>query len=66
MFAHQENGKLTKMRTKVFPGPQNLALFVAEAKGYFDKHEIDADVQITVGSDEQRTALADGTVEVIH
>ncbi len=57
---------MIKIRTKVFPGPQNLALFVAEAKGYFDKHEIDADVQITVGSDEQRTLLADGTVEVIH
>ena len=66
MFVHQGRGKLSKMRTKVFPGPQNLALFVAEAKGYFDKHGIDADVQITVGSDEQRTALADGTVEVIH
>ena len=63
MFVHQGSGRLTKIRTKVFPGPQNLALFVAEAKGYFDKHEIDADVQITVGSDEQRSALADGTVE---
>ncbi len=60
MFVRQGSGKLSKIRTKVFPGPQNLALFVAEAKGYFDKHEIDADVQITVGSDEQRTALADG------
>ncbi len=54
------------MRTKVFPGPQNLALFAAEAKGYFDKHGIDADVAITVGSDEQRSALADGTAEIIH
>ena len=35
---------MIKIRTKVFPGPQNLALFVAEAKGYFDKHEIDAEV----------------------
>lgn len=57
---------MTKIRTKVFPGPQNLALFVAETKGYFDKYGIDADVQITAGSDEQRTSLADGTVEVIH
>ena len=66
MFVRQGNGKLSNIRTKVFPGPQNLALFVAEAKGSFDKHGIDAVVQITVGSDEQRTALADGTVEVIH
>ena len=57
---------MNRIRTKVFPGPQNLALFVAEAKGYFDQHEIDVDLQITVGSDEQRTALADGTAEVIH
>lgn len=66
MFTRQGSDQTIKIRTKVFPGPQNLALFVAEAKGYFDKHGIDADVQITVGSDEQRTALADGTVEVIH
>ncbi len=66
MFVRQGSGKLSTIRTKVFPGPQNLALFVAETKGYFDKHGIDADVQITVGSDEQRTALADGAVEVIH
>ena len=62
----QRRVKTIKIRTKVFPGPQNLPLFVAEAKGYFDRHGIDADVQITVGSDEQRAALADGTVEVIH
>ena len=62
----QRRVKTIKIRTKVFPRPQNLALFVAEAKGYFDRHGIDADVQITVGSDEQRAALADGAVEVIH
>lgn len=55
-----------KIRTKVFPGPQNLALFVAEAKGFFDRHGVDADIQITVGSDEQRAALADGTIDVVH
>ena len=57
---------MSRIRTKVFPGPQNLPLFVAEAKGYFDKHEIEADIQITVGSDEQRAALADGSAELIH
>lgn len=55
-----------KVRTKVFPGPQNLALFVAEAKGFFAQRGVDADIQITVGSNEQRTTLANGTVEVIH
>ena len=55
---------MIKISTKVFPGPQNLALFVAEAKGYFDKHGIDADVQITVGADEQRAALNDRASEI--
>jgi len=55
-----------KVRTKIFPGPQNLALFVAEAKGFFDKHGVEADLQITVGSHEQRLTLANGVVEVIH
>jgi ABC-type nitrate/sulfonate/bicarbonate transport system substrate-binding protein len=56
----------TKISTKVFPGPQNLALFVAEATGRFAEHGVEADIQIAVGSDEQRTTLADGTVAVIH
>lgn len=55
-----------KVRTKVFPGPQNLSLFAAETKRFFDKYGVDADIQITVGSDEQRTMLANGTVDVIH
>jgi len=55
-----------RVRTKVFPGPQNLALFAAEAKGFFERRSVEADIQITVGSDEQRTALAEGTVELIH
>ena len=66
MLVHQGSGKLSRIRTKVFPGPQNLALFVAETNGYFDKYGVEADVQITVGSEEQRTALADGTAELIH
>jgi ABC-type nitrate/sulfonate/bicarbonate transport system substrate-binding protein len=56
----------SRIRTRVFPGPQNLALFVAEARGVFARHGVEADIRITVGSDEQRTALAEGTVEVIH
>jgi ABC-type nitrate/sulfonate/bicarbonate transport system substrate-binding protein len=54
------------MRSKIFPGPQNLALFAAEAKGFFAAENIEADLQITVGSDEQRRTLANGDVEIIH
>jgi len=55
-----------RVRTKVFPGPQNLALFVAEAKGFFGRRGVDAEIGIAAGSDEQRKALAAGAVEVVH
>lgn len=55
-----------RVRTRVFPGPQNLGLFAAEARGLFARRGVDADIQITVGSDEQRRALAEGAVELIH
>jgi ABC-type nitrate/sulfonate/bicarbonate transport system substrate-binding protein len=57
---------LTKIATKVFPGPQNIGLFVAEALGLFARRGIDADVQITVGSDEQRKSLCNGETQLIH
>ncbi len=37
MFVRQGSGTLSKICITVFPGPQNLALFAAEGKGYFDK-----------------------------
>ena len=55
-----------RVRTRVFPGPQNLALFVAEAKGFFARRGVDAEIGITAGSEEQRTALAAGEIEVVH
>jgi ABC-type nitrate/sulfonate/bicarbonate transport system substrate-binding protein len=55
-----------RVRTTVFPGPQNLALFVAEAKGFFARRGVDAAIGITAGSDEQRKALAAGEVELVH
>jgi ABC-type nitrate/sulfonate/bicarbonate transport system substrate-binding protein len=50
----------------VFPGPQNLALFVAEAKGFFARRGVDAQIGITVGSDEQRKGLAAGALDLVH
>lgn len=54
------------VRTKVFPGPQNLALFVAEAKGFFIRRGVEAQIGITVGSQEQRKGLAAGALDVVH
>jgi ABC-type nitrate/sulfonate/bicarbonate transport system substrate-binding protein len=54
------------VRTRVFPGSQNLALFVAEAKGFFARRGVDAEIGITAGSGEQRRALAAGAVDVVH
>ncbi|MEJ0049886.1 MAG: ABC transporter substrate-binding protein [Methylovirgula sp.] len=56
----------TKIATKVFPGPQNIGLFTAEALGLFVRRGIDANIQITIGSDEQRDSLRDGATQVIH
>lgn len=55
-----------RVRTRVFPGPQNLALFVAEARGFFARRGVDAEIGITAGSDEQREALAAGAIDVVH
>ncbi|HUC61690.1 MAG TPA: ABC transporter substrate-binding protein [Alphaproteobacteria bacterium] len=54
------------VRTRVFPGPQNLGLFAAEALGLFERHGVSAEIHITSGSDEQRTTLASGASQVIH
>lgn len=56
----------TRIATKIFPGPQNIGLFAAEALGLFARRDIDADIQITTGSDEQRASLRDGVTQVIH
>ncbi len=54
------------IRSRIFPGPQNLALFAAEAKGFFAREGVETDLRITTGSDEQRRTLASGEVEIIH
>ena len=48
----------------VFPGPQNLALYVAKEKGLFEKRGLSVDVQFTPTSKAQRDALADGSVQI--
>ncbi len=56
----------TRVATKVFPGPQNIGLFAAEALGLFEQRGLDVDIAITSGSDEQRKSLRDGTTQIMH
>jgi ABC-type nitrate/sulfonate/bicarbonate transport system substrate-binding protein len=52
------------LRVNVFPGPQHLALYVAQDKGFFAKRGLSVEVEFTPTSKAQRDALADGRVQI--
>jgi len=52
------------LRVNVFPGPQHLALFVAQEKGLFAKRDLRVEIQFTPTSRAQRDALSEGKVEI--
>jgi ABC-type nitrate/sulfonate/bicarbonate transport system substrate-binding protein len=52
------------LRVNVFPGPQHLALYVAQDKGFFAKRGLSIEVEFTPTSKAQRDALADGRVQI--
>jgi ABC-type nitrate/sulfonate/bicarbonate transport system substrate-binding protein len=52
------------LRVNVFPGPQHLALYVAQAKGLFAERGLTVEIQFTPTAKAQRDALADGSVEI--
>lgn len=54
------------LRVNVFPGAQNLPLYVGLAQGIFAKHGLKVDLQFTPNSDEQRNGLVAGKFEVAH
>jgi ABC-type nitrate/sulfonate/bicarbonate transport system substrate-binding protein len=56
----------TKLNVIVFPGVQNVALFAAQAKGFYAKRGLAVDVKFTVNSDELRGGLADGKYQIAH
>jgi ABC-type nitrate/sulfonate/bicarbonate transport system substrate-binding protein len=56
----------TKLRVNVFPGVQNLALYVGQAKGVFARHKLEVDLQFTANSPAQREGLAKGSFEIAH
>jgi ABC-type nitrate/sulfonate/bicarbonate transport system substrate-binding protein len=53
-----------RLRVNVFPGPQHLALFVAQDKGLFARRGLAVEIQFTATSKAQRDALADGSIEI--
>jgi ABC-type nitrate/sulfonate/bicarbonate transport system substrate-binding protein len=55
-----------KLRVKVFPGSQNLALFTALHKGFFGKRGLDVDLQYTQNSVELRDDVARGAFQIAH
>ncbi|MFM8769097.1 MAG: ABC transporter substrate-binding protein, partial [Rubrivivax sp.] len=55
-----------RVRVKVFPGAQNLALFVAQAQGLFKAQGVEVDLQFTQNSTELRTGLAAGAFDIAH
>jgi len=55
-----------RVRVKVFPGAQNLALFVAQEQGLFKAQGVEVDLQFTQNSTELRTGLATGAFDIAH
>ncbi|HSB69662.1 MAG TPA: ABC transporter substrate-binding protein [Candidatus Methylomirabilis sp.] len=56
----------TQLRVNVFPGFSNLALFAAQAKGFFARRGLEVQVQFTANSQEQREGLAKGAFQIAH
>lgn len=55
-----------KLRVKVFPGAQNLALFAAQHQSLFQAQGLDVDLQFTQNSQELRKGLAAGEFDIAH
>jgi ABC-type nitrate/sulfonate/bicarbonate transport system substrate-binding protein len=54
----------TRLRVNTFPGPQNLALFVAQDKGLLAKRGLSVEIMFTPSSQAQRDGLVKGTFEI--
>ena len=60
---HAEDRRLTVI---VFPGVQNLPMFVAQAKGFYASRSLDVDIRFTPGSAELRDGVAEGRYQIAH
>ncbi len=55
-----------QLRVNTFPGFSYLALYVAQAKGFFARHGLEVEVHFTQTSREQREGLAKGVFQIAH
>lgn len=53
-----------RLRVNIFPGSQNIALFVAQDKGLFAKRGLAVEIRLTATSQAQRDGLATGAFEI--
>jgi ABC-type nitrate/sulfonate/bicarbonate transport system substrate-binding protein len=65
-FAAAPSGSVqeTRLRANTFPGPQNLALFVAQDKGLLAKRGLSVEIMFTPSSQAQRDGLVKGAFEI--
>ena len=54
------------LRVNVFPGAQNLPLYVGLSQGIFERRGLKVDLQFTPNSQDQRSGLATGKFEIAH
>ena len=58
------SGEEVRLRVNTFPGPQNLALFVAQDKGLLAKRGLSVEIGFTPSSQAQREGLVKGAFEI--
>jgi ABC-type nitrate/sulfonate/bicarbonate transport system substrate-binding protein len=56
----------TKLRVNIFFGPQNIPLFVAQAKGFFVQRDLSVEITRTPNSTVQREGLVKGNFEIVQ
>ena len=65
-FASAGSSAATQIRVNAFPGFSYLALYVADAKGFFTRRGLDVQIRFTPNSQEQREGLARGAFETMR
>ena len=58
--------EVSRLAVIVFPGVQNLPMFVAQAKGFYVSRGLDVDIKFTPGSAELRNGVAEGRYQIAH
>jgi len=66
LLAFRASAEEVKLRVRVFPAAQYLALFVAEDQGFFKKRGLEVEIGFTPGSPALREGLANGSHQIAH